>query len=160
MELLDFVAAKFHEEAGVFKLLVGKGRKIPLTALNKYVICFLMTSMNVVPVVWCSLSHGCQVIDSIMALFRVDFSGRGELAERQQKLAQMLSRLQKISEGVIMWRIIWHKDSDFKFHNVPNHADVFGLGHMSVSFQSIMLPCLSPTRWQLILVQECRKRLI
>jgi meiotic recombination protein DMC1 len=33
-----------------------------------------------------------------MALFRVDFSGRGELAERQQKLAQMLSRLQKISE--------------------------------------------------------------
>ncbi|XP_077407395.1 meiotic recombination protein DMC1/LIM15 homolog isoform X3 [Vanacampus margaritifer] len=59
MELLDFVAAKFHEEAGVFKLLI---------------------------------------IDSIMALFRVDFSGRGELAERQQKLAQMLSRLQKISE--------------------------------------------------------------
>lgn len=33
-----------------------------------------------------------------MALFRVDFSGRGELADRQQKLAQMLSRLQKISE--------------------------------------------------------------
>ncbi|XP_063794874.1 meiotic recombination protein DMC1/LIM15 homolog isoform X3 [Pseudophryne corroboree] len=59
MELLDYVAAKFHEEVGVFKLLI---------------------------------------IDSIMALFRVDFSGRGELAERQQKLAQMLSRLQKISE--------------------------------------------------------------
>ncbi|OWF55907.1 meiotic recombination protein DMC1/LIM15 homolog [Mizuhopecten yessoensis] len=58
-ELLDFVAAKFYEEPGVFKLLI---------------------------------------IDSIMALFRVDFSGRGELADRQQKLAQMLSRLQKISE--------------------------------------------------------------
>lgn len=58
-ELLDFVAAKFHEEMGVFKLLV---------------------------------------VDSIMALFRVDFSGRGELADRQQKLAQMLSRLQKMSE--------------------------------------------------------------
>lgn len=28
MELLDFVAAKFHEEGGVFKLLVGKHRKI------------------------------------------------------------------------------------------------------------------------------------
>lgn len=25
MELLDFVAAKFHEEGGVFKLLVGEG---------------------------------------------------------------------------------------------------------------------------------------
>lgn len=36
-----------------------------------------------------------------MALFRVDFSGRGELADRQQKLAQMLSRLQKVSEGTV-----------------------------------------------------------
>lgn len=58
-ELMDSVAAKFHEEPGVFKLLI---------------------------------------IDSIMALFRVDFCGRGELADRQQKLAQMLSRLQKLSE--------------------------------------------------------------
>ena len=38
------------------------------------------------------------IIDSIMALFRVDYSGRGELADRQQKLAQFMSRLQKISE--------------------------------------------------------------
>lgn len=37
-------------------------------------------------------------VDSVMALFRVDFSGRGELADRQQKLGQMMSRLQKISE--------------------------------------------------------------
>ena len=40
------------------------------------------------------------IVDSIMALFRVDFSGRGELAERQQSLAQMLSKLQKISEVI------------------------------------------------------------
>ena len=58
-EVLDLVAAKFHEEGGVFKTLI---------------------------------------VDSIMALFRVDYSGRGELAERQQRLAQYLSRLQKISE--------------------------------------------------------------
>lgn len=58
-ELLNAVSCKFHEEAGVFKLLI---------------------------------------VDSIMALFRVDYSGRGEMADRQQKLAQMLSRLQKISE--------------------------------------------------------------
>lgn len=32
MELLDFVAAKFHEEGGVFKLLVGKGSKVTLPA--------------------------------------------------------------------------------------------------------------------------------
>ncbi|CAE1251542.1 DMC1 [Acanthosepion pharaonis] len=58
-ELLDFVAAKFYDEQGIFKLLV---------------------------------------VDSVMALFRVDFCGRGELADRQQKLAQLLSRLQKIAE--------------------------------------------------------------
>ncbi|PLW12182.1 hypothetical protein PCANC_17221 [Puccinia coronata f. sp. avenae] len=38
------------------------------------------------------------IVDSIMALFRVDFSGRGELSERQQKLNQMLARLTRISE--------------------------------------------------------------
>lgn len=38
------------------------------------------------------------IVDSIMALFRVDYSGRGELSERQQKLAQMLSKLVKLAE--------------------------------------------------------------
>jgi meiotic recombination protein DMC1 len=38
------------------------------------------------------------VIDSIMAPFRVDYSGRGELSERQQVLGKLLSRIQKISE--------------------------------------------------------------
>lgn len=75
MELLDCVAAKFHEEPGVFKLMVCQ------------INCLWFFNI-------------CQIVDSIMALFRVDFSGRGELADRQQKLAQMLSRLQKISEGI------------------------------------------------------------
>ena len=38
------------------------------------------------------------VIDSIMAPFRVDYSGRGELSERQQVLGRILSKIQKISE--------------------------------------------------------------
>ncbi|GAM43509.1 Dmc1 homolog [Talaromyces pinophilus] len=38
------------------------------------------------------------VIDSIMNCFRVDFSGRGELAERQQKLNQFLIRLSHLAE--------------------------------------------------------------
>ncbi|KAF5304049.1 hypothetical protein FQA39_LY01834 [Lamprigera yunnana] len=58
-DLINKAAARLHEEAGVFKLII---------------------------------------VDSIMALFRVDFVGRGEIAYRQQKLGQMLSRLQKISE--------------------------------------------------------------
>ncbi|KAH8554362.1 meiotic recombinase Dmc1 [Umbelopsis sp. PMI_123] len=38
------------------------------------------------------------IVDSIIALFRCDYSGRGELAERQQKLGLMLNRLLKVSE--------------------------------------------------------------
>lgn len=39
------------------------------------------------------------VIDSIMNCFRVDFCGRGELAERQQKLNQFLMKLAHMAEG-------------------------------------------------------------
>ena len=38
------------------------------------------------------------VVDSATALFRTDFTGRGELAARQQKLAQFLRRLQRLSD--------------------------------------------------------------
>ncbi|KAJ3057987.1 Meiotic recombination protein dmc1, partial [Rhizoclosmatium hyalinum] len=43
-------------------------------------------------------SYRLIVVDSIMALYRVDYSGRGELAERQQKLGLMLARLTKLAE--------------------------------------------------------------
>lgn len=38
------------------------------------------------------------IVDSIMGVFRVDFSGRGELSERQQHLGRVMSKLQKMSE--------------------------------------------------------------
>lgn len=38
------------------------------------------------------------IVDSIMALFRTDFTGRGELADRQQKLGQFLAALKRLSE--------------------------------------------------------------
>ena len=38
------------------------------------------------------------IIDSIMAPFRVDYTGRGELSERQQVLGKTLSRMLKIAE--------------------------------------------------------------
>ena len=44
------------------------------------------------------------VVDSIMANFRVDFSGRGELAERQQKLGAMLNLLKKV--GLLWWLLL------------------------------------------------------
>ncbi|GKT34675.1 Dmc1b [Aduncisulcus paluster] len=38
------------------------------------------------------------IVDSVTALFRVDFQGRGELADRQQKLGKYMSKLLKIAE--------------------------------------------------------------
>jgi meiotic recombination protein DMC1 len=38
------------------------------------------------------------IVDSMMSLFRVDYVGRGELADRQQALGQSLSKLIKIAE--------------------------------------------------------------
>jgi meiotic recombination protein DMC1 len=38
------------------------------------------------------------IIDSILCCFRVDFSGRGELSERQQKLNQFLMKLAHMAE--------------------------------------------------------------
>jgi meiotic recombination protein DMC1 len=38
------------------------------------------------------------IVDSIISLFRVEFSGRGELSERQQKLGQHLAHLVKMAE--------------------------------------------------------------
>ncbi|KAI9704064.1 MAG: Meiotic recombination protein dmc1 [Bogoriella megaspora] len=38
------------------------------------------------------------VVDSIMACFRVDYNGRGELSERQQKLNQFLTKLTHMAE--------------------------------------------------------------
>jgi hypothetical protein len=38
------------------------------------------------------------IVDSIIALFRTEFHGRGDLSERQQKLGQHLSHLVRLSE--------------------------------------------------------------
>ncbi|CAA9986923.1 meiotic recombination protein DMC1, putative [Plasmodium knowlesi strain H] len=46
----------------------------------------------------CEEPFALLVVDSIISLFRVDFSGRGELSERQQKLNKTLSVLSKLGE--------------------------------------------------------------
>jgi hypothetical protein len=45
------------------------------------------------------------IIDSIMNCFRVDYCGRGELADRQQKLNQFLMKLAHMAEGMTP---LWH----------------------------------------------------
>jgi meiotic recombination protein DMC1 len=39
------------------------------------------------------------IIDSIIALYRVEFLGRGELAERQQMLGKLLNHCTKLATG-------------------------------------------------------------
>lgn len=46
----------------------------------------------------CEEPFSLLVVDSIISLFRVDFSGRGELSERQQKLNKTMSILNKLGE--------------------------------------------------------------
>ena len=40
------------------------------------------------------------IVDSAMALYRTDYSGRGELAPRQMSLGRFLRYLQKLAEEV------------------------------------------------------------
>ncbi|KAH0571370.1 Rad51 protein [Spironucleus salmonicida] len=57
-----------------------------------------MQALSLLPQLLVKDKFSIIIIDSITALFRVDFSGRGELADRQQKLGQHLSQLIKLSE--------------------------------------------------------------
>jgi DNA repair protein RAD51 len=41
------------------------------------------------------------IVDSIMSLYRTDFSGRGELAARQMHVAKFLRTLQRLADEVI-----------------------------------------------------------
>lgn len=65
MELINECSLRFAEDKD-FRLLVK---------WSPHILSRLLTVLR-----------GFKIIDSIMALFRVDFAGRGELSERQQKV--------------------------------------------------------------------------
>jgi len=56
-------------------------------------------------------TYALMIVDSIMAPFRVNFSGRGELAERQLR-GKTLNRLIKLSTGAIQHCNLLDKSSD------------------------------------------------
>ena len=60
-----------------------------------------MELLNALAQPFASNQYRLLIIDSIMNCFRVDYSGRGELSERQQKLNQFLSRLAHMAEGLL-----------------------------------------------------------
>lgn len=55
--------------------------------------------LNALSMQFASNEYRLLIIDSIMNCFRVDYCGRGELADRQQKLNQFLSKLAHMAEG-------------------------------------------------------------
>ncbi|KAG2487139.1 hypothetical protein HYH03_014252 [Edaphochlamys debaryana] len=71
----NIVVARAHTSDAIADLL------IPLTALMAEEACFRLL-----------------VVDSLTSTFRTDYTGRGELAERQQKLNNLLARIKKMSE--------------------------------------------------------------
>uniref|UniRef100_A0A7S2ZF29 DNA repair and recombination protein RadB n=1 Tax=Rhodosorus marinus TaxID=101924 RepID=A0A7S2ZF29_9RHOD len=61
--------------------------------------------LNQVPGLMASDRFALLIVDSSTALFRVDYVGRGELAERQQRLSKFMSNLMKVAEqfNVAIW---------------------------------------------------------
>jgi RecA/RadA recombinase len=49
----------------------------------------------------CFCRFALMIVDSATALYRTDFSGRGELSARQMHLAKFLRSLQKLADEVI-----------------------------------------------------------
>ncbi|KAH9950889.1 Rad51-domain-containing protein [Amylocystis lapponica] len=98
-------ARAFNSEHQVMIMIVWK--KASLTCLcrwNSSTSALYASPKTKISAFWCTLiplpamispNSWSKIVDSIMALFRTDFSGRGELSERQQK---MLSKLSKLSE--------------------------------------------------------------
>lgn len=60
------------------------------------------------------------IVDSATALYRTDFSGRGELAARQMHLAKFLRNLQRLADEVFILKsllyIIMHSLVIFFFY--------------------------------------------
>jgi len=51
---------------------------------------------------WCVCSYALLVVDSATALYRTDYSGRGELAARQIHLARFLRMLLRLADEVAL----------------------------------------------------------
>jgi RecA/RadA recombinase len=73
------------------------------------------------------------IIDSIIALFRVEFSGRGELSERQQKLGQHLSVCGNAHQNSYRKSMCYEQIPKFAhFHHFPYNRNniTHGLQHL------------------------------
>ncbi|CAJ1430857.1 unnamed protein product [Effrenium voratum] len=75
------------------------------------------------------------IVDSIMGGFRVDYSGRGELSERQQKLARVLNKLQKEFNVAVVLSNQVMADAGGGCAFMPSHPKPVG-GHILAHFST------------------------
>jgi len=62
-----------------------------------YTVEHVISLLNMAAALMLESPHSLLIIDSIMSCFRSDFTGRGELSERQQLLGKTLSRIMKLA---------------------------------------------------------------
>ena len=58
------------------------------------------------------------IVDSIMATFRSDYCGRGELADRQQQLNQVLAQMKRCAEEWNVAVVMTNQVLTFSGHSV------------------------------------------
>lgn len=63
-----------------------------------YTVEHLCALLNLAAAMMMESPHSLLIIDSIMACFRSDYTGRGQLSERQQTLGKVLNKIMKLAE--------------------------------------------------------------
>lgn len=99
----------------------------------------LLAALNEVAAQFAEQPFRVLIVDSIMALFRVDYQGRGELSERQQRLGVVMSRLTKIANefnvAVVVTNHVMADPAGLTFAGADNKKPIGGhvLAHASTT---------------------------
>ncbi len=88
LDNIVFARAYTHEHQ--LQLITGKFFDSPFKSIEYILILSVSILSTEIAAKMVEDQYRLLIVDSITALFRVDFSGRGELAERQQRLGHML----------------------------------------------------------------------
>jgi meiotic recombination protein DMC1 len=99
----------------------------------------LMSALNEVAAQFAENPFRVLIVDSIMGLLRVDYQGRGELSERQQRLGCVMSRLTKIANefniAVVVTNHVMADPSGLMFAGADNKKPIGGhvIAHASTT---------------------------
>lgn len=106
-EVLDnIICARAHNSEQQYELLSDAAALMSDSRYVHSATCFIfLPAVSVVSMAHMFTPHcvcGCRyallIVDSATALYRTDYSGRGELSERQMHLGQFLRQLTRLAE--------------------------------------------------------------